>query len=240
MRISILLFCFSACVLSAGTITTTAVPFDLITPGAAGSPNPLTGTLDGQLPQFDPSLGTLTSVTAILNITVDMNLHAMLPPSQGTASVFGDFAAGSLWTLPGFGQFDSPFIEDPLGCTAPGAEFNNGCSAQSPVSLTLPTQTTPLSPNTDLNAYIGSSTVLFVLQSQGSVTLISSSPTLTNFSDNLFFDSTEITGNIALQYTYNASDPAPEPGSLGLLGGGLAMLGWMRWRRVVLRLLRYA
>lgn len=214
---------------SAATINSNVVDFDFTTNGGAGAANPLVGNLNATFNQFDPSLGTLTGVTIMGGVNLILIGEASLGPvGQNGNSILGNFLLNGFYTLPGglANEFDSDVGS--AGCTAVGSDEFASCTQTE--EFTMPQSVIPNVNSPVLTSYIGTSTVPLQLQSIGTVTLTSSSPPLTNFGNNLFFQSTEFKGDLLLQYTY---DPAgvPEPGSTALLGGGLMLLGLVRYRR---------
>jgi hypothetical protein len=221
----------SACIASANTINSNTIAFDLLTNGGAGAANPLDGNLnDAGLNQFDPALGTLTGVTLMGGINLIIVTEASLgPQAQNGDSILGDFILNGFYTLPGglANEFDTVGGTD--GCTAVGSDEFASCAQQQ--TYTMPQAVIPNATSPILTAYIGTSSVLLQLQSIGTVSLDPSSPVFANFSDNLFFESTEFTGNLFLQYTYDpAGASTPEPGSIALIGGGLVLIGLLSKR----------
>ena len=208
------------CLLSASTIDSTTATFNLTT-GGGSSP---TGFANGTVSQFNPSLGTLTGITAF--ITVDINIDATVDLiGGGTGSTFGgEFSEiPTLANLPGVSSFNTPIEYDVnLSCAT---DMNGNCSNTASFdSGSLSSGPMPLSPASGTNKYTGLGSVPFQ---------VSDVAFFTSFSGNLGvaeFNSTAVTGTFYLQYSYNvASAAVPEPGSATLLG--IALLGLAVFRR---------
>jgi hypothetical protein len=213
--------------LAAGTIDTPTVNFDLIT-GAGTNP---TTFVNGNLAQFDPALGTLTGITVFMDATVIMNLHASIV-GAGQTSIFADFEEGAtLANLPGLAEFDTflEFEQAHFGCNGQGSDEFTSCSVDQQFSSgisVLPGMA--LAPIPNMNAYVGTGTVPFELASWTGITNVASIPA----GGGLQFNSTEITGDLWLEYTFTpAAASTPEPGTTALLGGGLLLLGLSRVKK---------
>jgi|SRR5580704_9654675 hypothetical protein len=216
---------------SASVIDSPTVMYTLTT---GSGPAPV-GTFDGSLGQFNPALGTLTGISVFLNGDVNMNLHAEIA-GAGATSISATFSEGMfLNSLPGVPEFDTflEFEQPNFGCTGTGSDEFTSCSVDHDFdSGGSSTMGSPLAPTPNLNAYIGLGTVPFQLGNFTSITGITSTPTLTDYSSNLLFNNTQITGNIYLEYTYTpATSSTPEPASTALIGAGLTLFGLMRYRK---------
>jgi hypothetical protein len=222
---SSLFLCGVSAVLSAGTITTPNVFFDLTTGGGAAP----TGTTSGSLEGFDPTLGTLTGVTVFFtNVDINMDLSASLI-SQAPASISAEFFDDPRAIVPGFGEFQPFFLgfSVTFGCTGNGTEVVT-CSATqdfdhgAPLQNNQPGNVVP----GGLAAYIGGPVPFSVLDDSNATgttnVVVTGNPTGTSLS----YLSTEVTGLISLQYTYDSA--VPEPESILLIGGGIALLGLLR------------
>jgi hypothetical protein len=211
----------------AGTVDTATVSYDLTTGGGTAP----VGTANGLLAQFDPSLGTLTGVTVFINGDFTLNLHAEIF-AQGPTSIFGDFSEGAtLSNLPGVSLFDTSMEFEKLqfGCTGVGTEVVECSNDQTFTSGLVFGTPVPLAPTPDLSAYIGLGTVPFTVGNFTSITNVNMGPSI---SSNLSFNSTEIAGDIFLEYTYDpAGVSTPEPGSFALLAGGLMLVAVARYRK---------
>jgi hypothetical protein len=211
----------------AGTINTPTVGYDLTTGGGTAP----VGTANGLLAQFDPSLGTLTGITVFIDGDFTLNLHADIV-AQGPTSIFADFSEGAtLSNLPGVSLFDTSmeFEELQFGCTGVGTEVVS-CNIDQPFTSGLVFgEPAPLAPTPDLSAYIGLGTVPFTVGNFTSITNVNMGPST---GSDVSFNSTEIAGDIYLQYTYDpAGVSTPEPGSFALLAGGLMLVAFARYRK---------
>jgi hypothetical protein len=227
----------------AATINSNTIAFDFLTNGGASSGCCLDGNQNDQFTQFNPALGTLTGVTIMggngaASIVLTMNIEADLNQSDATGleqgeSVFGDYLLNLFYTLPGglTNEFDSLF-DDGFGCTAESVEVPN-CDQQTTKSSQQGVIPNTSSVPTDLSPYIGTSTVLLQLETEADVSVdAATTATLNGAFPPLFFDSTEASGNLFLQYTYTPiTSQTPEPTSLALIAGGLALIGLGRYGR---------
>jgi hypothetical protein len=210
--------------LSASTIDSATVTYNLTT----GSGDAPIGTFNGSLGQFNPALGTLTGISIFVNGDVNMNLHAQIN-AAGPSSISATYSEGMFVNaLPGVPEFDTflEFEEPNFGCVGSGSDEFTSCSKDQDFdSGGSSTVGSALSPTPNLNAYIGTGTVPFQLGNFTSITGITSNPTLTDYSSNLLFNSTAITGSIYLEYTYTAvSTSTPEPASIAMIGLGLGLI----------------
>jgi hypothetical protein len=217
--------------LSASTLDSSTVMYTIAT-GSGAAP---VGTYNGSLGQFDPTLGTLTGISDFLNGDVNINLHAEIA-GAGQTSISATFSEGMfLNALPGVPEFDTflEFEELNFGCTGTGSDEFTSCAVDHDFdSGGSTTMGSALSPTPNLNAYIGTGTVPFQLGNFTSITGITSTPTLTDYSNNLLFNSTQITGGIYLEYTYTpAGSSTPEPASTALIGAGLTLFGLLGYAR---------
>jgi hypothetical protein len=214
------LICGASAVLSAGIIDSNTQSFDFSATGGPLNPTP-TGTLTRLLNQFDPSLGTLTGVELFVTYdSLTMNIAAQVPVSQGPqASISGDFDLFAGLALPGFQANQTDFLTH-FGCTPSGTEFVSCSNTQTFSQNDSVFQFT--GPLPLLSDYIGPNTVVVTLQSPAFIL----NPVDTA-STELFFNSTEVTGNVFLQYTFTDAASVPEPGSLALICTPLGLL-WLQ------------
>jgi len=206
----------------AAAINSSTATFDLTTGGGLAP----TGTANGSVSQFNPSLGTLAAVTLFVSadIVITADVSDLGTPNAGALYEFDEGV--TMANLPGVSLFDTSIDSSfTLGCVV---SMFGSCSTGDTVndSGTIAGIPVPLSPIPNVNGYIGTSTVPFQV---GNFTNIN------NLGDSAAtgeFDSTEITGTVFLQYTYNAAAAStPEPGSVALIGGGLTLIGLALHRR---------
>jgi len=211
----------------AAILDTPVVPFNL------------GGTLNSTFQQFDPSLGTLTGVAVFYNnVLLSMGTHASVGPGGGLVFIFADFSHGAELTLPDVPQIAPLFQIQALhfGCQDGSKEFNS-CSNDDSFNTGPLSGSMALSPSPDLSSYIGLGTVAFALTPFDDISNISANPGPAVIGTNLFVDGTSATGNLYLEYTYDAAAIAtPEPASLGLSAGGLMLLVAGLYRRKYQRL----
>ncbi|MGA3186913.1 MAG: choice-of-anchor E domain-containing protein [Bryobacteraceae bacterium] len=223
MRKLILGFIAGAALASAGTIDSNTVAFNL---AATGLPTNTTtaqpsDTLISQFQQFNPALGTLTGVAYVVTYSQNMEIEAQVI-SNSAVPVSGNFGDFVVFETTGVPQFSLGSLQGTVGCT-PSTELNlcdqTATKSQGPIVID-----TAIS---NINGYTGLSTVPFQVETIGEI-----AATAGVIGPNLFFDSTGLTGNIFLQYTYTAPVAStPEPGSLALLGTGFGLLALLRYRR---------
>ena len=191
-------------------------------------------TLNATLPQFDPSLGTLTGITLFYNnVNLTQNANVASIVGAGTSSIFADFTTGADVTLPNIPEIQ-PLVQlfQNFGCSASGKEFNS-CSDSHFITSGPLAGSMSISPSPDMSSYIGLSTVAVGIIPFADIANIVSNPTASDpIGTNVFLDTTQESGNLFLEYTYTpASVSTPEPASLGLSLVGLALVGFGVFRR---------
>jgi hypothetical protein len=162
--------------------------------------------------RFDPSLGTLTSVTGELTGTVTTSAFLPVGPFPTTRLTTNWFVFTPSGIIPGPNAFSGSLPDQTVTpvVTSGGATYTG---SPTPVDLTFnfgnPAE------------FVGSPSPSTLLVEFG---FRAGTPDLTNHSG--ASDLTTFNGNLLLTYTYNAT-AIPEPGSLLTLGVGvLALIGY--------------
>lgn len=172
------------------------------------------------LPQFDPSIGTLTQVE--LKISADMLANALIENRSATTATFtmtltesasvvppfGSFITASANSIPTTPQVAAPYDGVPYTVDPNGADTVHWSINQTGVSnnriYTVPG---------DLAVFTGLLNLNFTVLGDSSVSL---GGTTANF---VAESSSKVGATVTITYTY-----VPEPGSLALLLAGLAAL----------------
>jgi len=200
--------------MGASTIDTPSLTFDITT-----------GAFNGNLAQFDPSLGTLTGVFLGLTKALDVFTAHVSNSGSGLVSISANFDNGADITLPGvFLANDISLLESGIACAG-----TNSCSLDLSFNA-IGGGVNHIIPSPDTSAYVGIGTVAITIASDATITGFSSVPS----GGDAHFASQEISGSVFLEYAYTHAGPvsAPEPASIGLSLFGLAVgFGVYRRRR---------
>lgn len=191
---------------------------------------PATGTFQ----QFNPALGTLTGVA--LGWTNE-NLQTVLDATAGNtggSSIAGNSVNTDDLVLPGFSESGFFFQNTVFSCSVPGNEEVGVCD--DPVTTTSFNNSNPgmdlgLSPSTLLNTYTGLALLNFKVTPNLSFATSVDIGATSGVNDDVTGQDVNNAQDLFIVYSYTPpSAGTPEPGSVALLGGGLALLGLVRSR----------
>jgi hypothetical protein len=206
-------------IVSADSITEAITSFNL----PAGSPG-----ISGTFAQFNPALGTLTNISlswSNVNLAETVNVYANVQNTSitGTASISNNLTLPEMPVLTDLFTFTSPL----LSCVDNGnEEVNVPCSLAEPFGTGPLTGGMGLSPSPDFSSYIGLSTVPYTLNLD-----VEFPNGVANGIEPSQVDvgqlTTQDSGNLFITYTFTPAASTPEPGSMGVMGVGLGLLGLM-------------
>jgi len=180
------------------------------------------GTENDYFNQFNPALGTLTSVTLFYyNSYIYMTAFASIGETATPAYVYANFEAGFDLTLPDIPTFNEflSLTQNDYGCTSSTGEFSS-CSVNQ-LFQTGPLSGSVLLSPSSLSPYIGTGTLLSQLVSEVDISGLNPATP----------------GNYYLQYTYTpTSAGTPEPATFGFTALGLLAVGFLLRRPLKTRL----
>ncbi len=203
-----------------------------ITQSSTVSVQPTNWTTNFNIAQFDPTLGTLTSILFELTGTVEGTAQVENLSSLGGATITTNLSAVLTLLLPGGVQM----VVNPLASatdtygTFDGAVDFGGASGRTYTSLansSMQMQTAPPF-GVDLSAFLGIGNMMLAISSLGN-----SGVTGGSFVASTFQTLSGATLNVTYNYTPadTGGGDVPEPVSLALVGGGLLGIGVLRSRR---------
>lgn len=180
------------------------------------------------LPQFDPSLGQLQSVT----IAVDSGLTTTLGITNRSASG----SLGQAKTILSL-NFKNASLNGVVAGGQDGSVSLNYSSAQYPYRLDSGSALTTGSLSGDsgwVRSVVNDPTVLAGFEGKGSLSFLANTTTYTSIFNSggntaaAQHTAANLTSVVTYSYVPNAPVAAPEPGSLALMGLGALVLGWRR------------
>jgi hypothetical protein len=184
-------------------------------------------SVNGELDQFDPSLGTLTHITIFsLNGAQSMNTHVA---NFGEGNVFenAEFGLFSRVNLPGDPGISLFQLIGDNSCASNIHEFNSCDNVQ---FFSQTGQTNFSFMNASFAPFIGTGKLPFTVDVLQSINLLSQSAN--NGTREILSDASS--GDIFLEYTYTPAEvtnPTPEPATMSIFGGGLILLAISGARR---------
>lgn len=185
---------------------------------------------NGTFQQFNPALGTLTSVALGWS---NQNLETFLDATAGNtggAAIAGNAVNYDNLALPGASLPGFFFQNTNFSCSVPGSEEVGVCDDP----ITNPSlgnsdagQLLSLTPSILLSVYTGTGTLGFSVTPQLSYATTTDTGSTSGVNDNVGGQDINNAQDLFLIYTYTpAGASTPEPGSIVLLAAGLGLL-WL-------------
>ena len=202
-----------------------------ITNSSTVSVQPTNWATNFMIPQFDPTLGTLTSIMFDLTGTVEGLAQVENLSTTGGANITTNLATVVTLLLPGgVSMIVNPLasVTDSYGTFDGNVDFG-GTSGRTYTTLAnsnMQMQTAPPF-GVNLAAFLGTGTMMLAVNSNGNSGVAGGSFVASTF---------QTLSGATLQVTYNytpndTGGEIPEPLTLGLVGAGLLGIGILRSRR---------